>query len=409
MAATNQQPIVIISDSAIAKIAIAVKQILTDDFKALIEEKQKTILFELAEIKQKQTELEFSYGEDLEQHSRKQCVRLSGVPYTLGENTDTKIIEITNKLGVDMQPNDITISHRTAKPRQIIARIPNQRLKKKLLQASKQLKDRPDLQEDIYDLLSSIGCSSFGNLLQGTGYMYRLGDDHSGPYTVFAPSDAAINNLPPEIVKIFNFGNWELAFDIVSYHITKDISLLASLQNNGLYDTMLDNSQLRFNVHTISGANITSPDNTATNGVVHVIDRMLYRFPEVYTTQYVHEHQNLSKISLLIDKGGLHDQLKAQNITMFVPNDEAFNAAPNFNMTNLLMNDTAIANFVSSLIVNSVYFTADLVNGQDLFTSQGSRIRINVIPGNITVNNSGISEPDLITKNGVVHIINKLL
>ncbi|XP_076106642.1 transforming growth factor-beta-induced protein ig-h3-like [Mytilus galloprovincialis] len=271
--------------------------------------------------------------------------------------------------------------------------------------------------EDIYDLLSSIGCSSFGNLLQGTGYMYRLGDDHSGPYTVFAPSDAAINNLPPEIVKIFNFGNWELAFDIVSYHITKDIFLLASLQNNGLYDTMLDNSQLRFNVypkgnskvHTISGANITNPDNTATNGVVHVIDRMLYRFPEVYTTQYVHEHQNLSKISLLIDKGGMHDQLKAQNITMFVPNDEAFDSAPNFNMTNLLMNDTAIANFVSSLIVNSVYFTADLVNGQDLFTSQGSRIRINVSSGNITVNDSGISQPDRITKNGVVHVINKLL
>lgn len=28
---------------------------------------------------------------------------------------------------------------------------------------------------------------------------------------------------------------------------------------------------------------------------------------------------------------------------MFVPNDEAFDAAPNFNMTNLLINDTAIA------------------------------------------------------------------
>ncbi|CAG2221083.1 unnamed protein product [Mytilus edulis] len=165
MAATNQQPIVSISDSDIAKIAIAVKQILTDDFKALIEEKQRPILFELAEIKQKQTELEFSYGEDvknfknqidylkikcdeLEQHSRKQCVRLSGVPYTLGENTNTNIIEIANKLGVDMQPNDILISHRTgrAKPRQIIARIPNHNLKKKLLKASKQLKDRPDLQ-----------------------------------------------------------------------------------------------------------------------------------------------------------------------------------------------------------------------------------------------------------------------
>ncbi|VDI29531.1 Hypothetical predicted protein [Mytilus galloprovincialis] len=173
MAATNQQPIVSISDSDIAKIGIAVKQILTDDFKSLIEEKQKTILFELAQIKQKQTELEFSYGEDvknfknqidylkikcdeLEQHSRKQCVRLSGVPYTLGENTDTKIIEITNKLGVDMQPNDITISHRTAKPRQIIARIPNQRLKKKLPKASKQLKDRPDQTYKVFRTVASL-------------------------------------------------------------------------------------------------------------------------------------------------------------------------------------------------------------------------------------------------------------
>ena len=36
-------------------------------------------------------------------------------------------------------------------------------------------------------------------------------------------------------------------FDIVSYHITSDVYLIASMQNNGLYDTMLENSQLRFN------------------------------------------------------------------------------------------------------------------------------------------------------------------
>lgn len=55
-------------------------------------------------------------------------------------------------------------------------------------------------------------------------------------------------------------------------------------------------------------------------------------------------------------------------------------------LLNLYLNSTnfllfLIQDFVSSLIVNSVYFTADLVNGQDLFTSQGSRIRINVSPG----------------------------
>ncbi|CAG2204732.1 unnamed protein product [Mytilus edulis] len=114
MAATNQQPIVSISDSDIAKIAIAVKQILTDDFKALIEEKQRPILFGIAEIKQKQTELEFSYGEDvknfknqidylkikcdeLEQHSRKQylTVARSGLAYEARQLVRRKKIKST--------------------------------------------------------------------------------------------------------------------------------------------------------------------------------------------------------------------------------------------------------------------------------------------------------------------------
>ena len=70
---------------------------------------------------------------------------------------------------------------------------------------------------------------------------------------MFALTDDAFNNLPTDIVNAIQSGNWELAFDIVSYHITKDIFLLASLQNNGLYDTMLPNSQLRFNTYP-SGA-----------------------------------------------------------------------------------------------------------------------------------------------------------
>ena len=37
--------------------------------------------------------------------------------------------------------------------------------------------------QDIYDLLGSLGCKTFANLLQGTGYMYTLGDDHSGNAT----------------------------------------------------------------------------------------------------------------------------------------------------------------------------------------------------------------------------------
>ncbi len=73
--------------------------------------------------------------EELEQHTRKQCFRITGVPLSPTENTDKKIIEIAKEIGITMNPNDIMISHRTGRnnPRQIFARIPNHNLKKRLL------------------------------------------------------------------------------------------------------------------------------------------------------------------------------------------------------------------------------------------------------------------------------------
>jgi hypothetical protein len=147
-----QFPTVSINEDDIAKIAIAVKQMLVHEFNNIIDEKQKPIIDEIAKLKQDFSNLELNHERDvrhckneihhlkdkcdeLEMHSRKQCVRFSGVPFTPDENTDTKIIEIASDLGVTIQPSDIMISHRTGKnnPRQIIARIQNHSLKKKLL------------------------------------------------------------------------------------------------------------------------------------------------------------------------------------------------------------------------------------------------------------------------------------
>ena len=159
-----QFPTVNINEDDIAKIAIAVKQLLVHEFNNIIDEKQKPIIDEIAKLKQDFSNLELNHERDvrhckneihhlkdkcdeLEMHSRKQCVRFSGVPITPDENTDTKIIEMASELGVTIQPSDIMISHRTGKnnPRQIIARIPNHSLKKKLLKSSKLLKDKPEL------------------------------------------------------------------------------------------------------------------------------------------------------------------------------------------------------------------------------------------------------------------------
>ena len=149
-----QLKVVSLNDTDIAKIAIAVRQLLVEDFKIIVDEKTQPIIKEIQNVQGKQAKqddeisqlrAEVTYlksrCEDLEQHSRKQCIRISGVPETLHENTDKKVIEIATQLGVNLQPNDIMISHRTGKnkPRQIIARIPSH-MNKRLLRASKLIK-----------------------------------------------------------------------------------------------------------------------------------------------------------------------------------------------------------------------------------------------------------------------------
>lgn len=146
----NHTPVVSISESDIAKIALTVKQFIMEEVRSIVDDKQKPILEEIKVIKEKQEIIDNKYGEEikdlklqintlkrrndeLEQHSRKQCIRFSGVPFTEKENTDEKVIDIAKKLSVDILPSDISVSHRTGRssPRQIIVRIPNHNIKKK--------------------------------------------------------------------------------------------------------------------------------------------------------------------------------------------------------------------------------------------------------------------------------------
>jgi len=59
--------------------------------------------------------LEHSVNE-LEQYSRKPCLEFQGIPYTKDESTDELIIELAQKIGVNICNSDINISHGLAQP-----------------------------------------------------------------------------------------------------------------------------------------------------------------------------------------------------------------------------------------------------------------------------------------------------
>ncbi|HLY48696.1 MAG TPA: fasciclin domain-containing protein [Solirubrobacteraceae bacterium] len=99
--------------------------------------------------------------------------------------------------------------------------------------------------------------------------------DH-GPYTVFAPSDTAFARLPEGVVDSLLASPDTLA-DVLSYHVvsgrltTADVARRASAETfQGEDLTISNNGDVR-----VDGAHVVHGDIEASNGVIHVIDRVL--------------------------------------------------------------------------------------------------------------------------------------
>ena len=54
-------------------------------------------------------------SDNLEQYSRRNSLRISGIPEEPDENTDQRVIQLAGGLGIDISPNDIDRSHRVGK------------------------------------------------------------------------------------------------------------------------------------------------------------------------------------------------------------------------------------------------------------------------------------------------------
>ena len=102
-----------------------------------------------------------------------------------------------------------------------------------------------------------------------------------GPFTVFAPTDAAFAKMPKETLdKIM--GDPAIVRDVVFFHVTpgkyvvkdlpalKECKTLCPTDNAGVmkFNKMGDK-------YMVNDANIVKPDMMATNGVVHGIDAVM--------------------------------------------------------------------------------------------------------------------------------------
>ena len=99
-----------------------------------------------------------------------------------------------------------------------------------------------------------------------------------GPFTVFAPTDDAFAEAGIDLSTFDTDEENETLADILLYHVVAG-TVMSSDLTDGMTATAINNDSLRFNVSTdgvvVNDANVTLADVVASNGVIHVIDKVL--------------------------------------------------------------------------------------------------------------------------------------
>jgi transforming growth factor-beta-induced protein len=264
----------------------------------------------------------------------------------------------------------------------------------------------PEVELNLVETAASAG--QFGTLLaaaEAAGLAATLSSD--GPFTVFAPTDAAFAALPAGTLEAV-LADRELLRAILLYHVVPG-RVLSSDLTEGQVVTTAEGRPLRVTLSggaRVNGVNITATDVTASNGVIHVIDQVLLPVKDNVDTAI---GAGFETLVAAVQAAGLEDVLRGPGpFTIFAPTDAAFAALPEGALESLLANPTALAGVLTYHVVAGRVFASDLRDGMEVATVGGGTLTI-TLSGGARVNGTAVVAADVFTANGVIHVIDGVL
>jgi uncharacterized surface protein with fasciclin (FAS1) repeats len=113
-----------------------------------------------------------------------------------------------------------------------------------------------------------------------------------------------------------------------------------------------------------------------------------------------------------VKQGGLVETLKgAGPFTVFAPTNTAFDAIPKSTLESLMKDENKykLKNILTYHVVPGAVKASALKDGQKLKTVQGEELIVKVKDGKVWINDAEVTTADVISSNGVTHVINKVL
>lgn len=223
-----------------------------------------------------------------------------------------------------------------------------------------------------------------------------------GPYTVFAPTDAAFNALPPEALeRLLDPQYINHLADLLGYHVIEGQVYAANI-TDGLEQDMLNSEAVTFNVSggnestvvTVNDATVIAADIAGSNGLVHVTDAVL--LPSSVTSSIVdigYANEDLSTLMDLLNRTDLIETLDTTGpYTLFAPENDAFDDIDESTLDN-----------VAQLREILLFHVADGVLDSDAFA--GGQVVPMLSNKNVTINLSVEGEEGLTIMIGSAEVV----
>jgi uncharacterized surface protein with fasciclin (FAS1) repeats len=256
--------------------------------------------------------------------------------------------------------------------------------------------------------------------------------------TVFAPTDAAFNTLATQLgfadaTAMVNALSAADLSKILQYHLLSSTKSAADLKagsatQNTAYTYESKAATLSLNTSSgvaitdavLTEAKVSAADVRASNGIVHVVDKVLVPPGVLNVVQMAQVNPVFSSLVSNVVKANLATTLSGTGpFTVFAPTNDAFAAA---SATVATLNNTQLGYVLKYHVLGSQVLASGIPFGAPVATlntnlltgasSAAQTITINNSPLRITdttASTAAIAATDVRASNGVIHVIGKVL
>merc|ERR1719495_1510296 len=243
---------------------------------------------------------------------------------------------------------------------------------------------------DIVQELTDAGATSLVDYVSVAGLAELLSGP--GPYTVFAPDNSAFASLAPD-----------------------------TLQGSAVRTNVYLQSKFYDGFVTVNGKRVKKADIPADNGVIHMVNCVIYPLPTGNIAEVVTGDERFSTLLAAVAATELTDTLASGGpFTLFAPTNDAFAKIPTEALDALLADKDALSKVLLRHVVPGTLFyngiTWDILGTaggveDDMIATQ--RFRAGVLKVVSAVNGTRVSgravAADILATNGVIHAIDTVI